>query len=443
VTIPNLRISTSGLTKSGTGVLVLSGPVVGAGPLTIHNGSISVTNTIANFGDVTGVLLNGGRLLFGATPTGPVTLPIQIGEATGIFDVASGVSLTVASTIADAPGATGALVNISAGTLILTGNNTYTGRTVISGGAISISQDNNLGSPAAAGIVAIPGSTVTTNGLIVTGSFSTNRQMILTGGTGAANINVTAGNTLTWNGPIDHIGTPINAFALQKLGTGTLVIGNTNNSFNGILTVAAGSLNVNGVIGPANNVGPGTAAENFGVVVASGASLGGTGTISRAIQITSGATLSPGNSVGTLTAHAVTLAGGSTWLNEWATALPRTGGVPANINTNDRLILNNSLILGSGNISINVDGTGLNFTLGQVYDYYVATVPALTGTLSQFIVTPQNFNIGGSFNTQWIGTDLVVSFTPIPEPGTTGFIGLAGLVGLTLRKRRRRAKTAA
>ncbi|UWN51657.1 Extracellular serine protease [Alcanivorax sp. ALC70] len=74
---------------------------------------------------------------------------------------------------------------------------------------------------------------------------------------------------------------------LTKAGTGTLVL-NGNNLFRGASRVDGGALIVNGAVAGST------------VTVADGALLGGTGTLGGA-RLTDGATLAPGNSIGTLT----------------------------------------------------------------------------------------------------------------------------------------------
>ena len=75
---------------------------------------------------------------------------------------------------------------------------------------------------------------------------------------------------------------------LTKTGLGTLVLSGSN-SYSGPTTISNGRLNVNGTIN----------SPAAGVVVNSGATLGGTGTITANI-VTINGTLNPGNSIGTL-----------------------------------------------------------------------------------------------------------------------------------------------
>ena len=118
--------------------------------------------------------------------------------------------------------------------------------------------------------------------------------------------------------------------ALTKAGTGIVTLNGTC-GFTGPVSVEAGSLIVNGSISDSANA----------VTVATGATLGGCGTINRPVTISDGGILSPGDSlltgsvgVGTLTVSNLTLSAGCTNLFEIGTA------------TNcDKVVVNGNLVL--------------------------------------------------------------------------------------------------
>jgi autotransporter-associated beta strand protein len=77
--------------------------------------------------------------------------------------------------------------------------------------------------------------------------------------------------------------------ALIKFGNGILNLSATNNNWAGVTSVSNGTLNVNGALLESANT----------LTVYSGAALGGTGTVSRPVQVLSGGTLSAGTPTGT------------------------------------------------------------------------------------------------------------------------------------------------
>jgi autotransporter-associated beta strand protein len=90
---------------------------------------------------------------------------------------------------------------------------------------------------------------------------------------------------------------------LEKLLNGTLVLNETN-AYSGTTTIRAGTLRVNGRIGP-------------DAVVVAGGTLGGTGTITGPVTVQPGGTLAPGESIGPLNlGNALVLQPGSTTLVE-------------------------------------------------------------------------------------------------------------------------------
>jgi len=185
----------------------------GTNALTLDGtGTASLSNTISNFQTLTK-------------------------QNTGTWDVTSSIA-----------GATA--VAVTGGTLILSGDSTYTGGTTIGAGTLQLGNGGTTGS--------IVGD-VTNNGAL-----AFNRS-----------------DTFTFPGVISGTG------SVSQIGAGTTVL-TANNTYTGATTVAAGTLIVNGSIG------------NSAVMVNSGATLGGIGTVGATI-INSGGTFAPGNSPGTMT----------------------------------------------------------------------------------------------------------------------------------------------
>jgi autotransporter-associated beta strand protein len=153
--------------------------------------------------------------------------------------------------------------------------------------------------------------------------------------------------------------------ALVKAGNGLLNLSATNNNWAGVTLVSNGTLNVNGAI----------LAKATNVIVYSGATLGGTGTIMRAVSVLNGGTLTAGagsNQTGTLT-------------------------------------ISSNLVLAAGaTVSVNVGGTGS----GQYSVIAVggSNVVSLTGVT--LAVNLNGYDLAG-------GSDLTIMTTPSGFGGTT------------------------
>jgi len=163
------------------------------------------------------------------------------------------------------------LVKTDSGTLVLAGENTYTGGTYIREGLVQIAADNALG-PATSGLEFGFGA------LRTTANMSSVRAVdIETLGA----LLPDPGSTLALSGPISGGGTLIK-------GAGGVLHLTGVSSLSGPTFVAAGVLRVDGDLG------------SSAVSVGDAASLTGNGTVGRT-ALAAGSTISPGNSIGTLT----------------------------------------------------------------------------------------------------------------------------------------------
>ncbi|UIJ44831.1 autotransporter-associated beta strand repeat-containing protein [Sphingomonas cannabina] len=187
---------------------------------------------------------------------------IRVGDGT---PAGAGYTATIASNLSG----TTQLVKTDAGTLVLSGTNTYTGGTAINGGTLSISADANLGD--ATGGLSINGGTLNT-----TATFGSNRAVDLAG---AGTFLTDAATTLTLNGAVSGAG------ALTKDGAGALVL-TAANSYAGGTTVSAGTLQIGngGTTGSiAGNVAnSGTLAFNRSDGAIFAGTISGTGAIDQA-----------------------------------------------------------------------------------------------------------------------------------------------------------------
>ncbi len=352
---------TNGITKAGTdSTLVLAANNTFGGPLTIDGGTVSFS-TAANLGTGNQIIAGGGmlttasitgggraRLLY--TGAGAITVPHDIKLVSGLFEPrsVSGTTLTLSGTISGP----GGILSNSSGTLILAGTNTYTGPTRIFGTAADtiISSDANLGAPSAL----LDLGATTGIGLQLAGNWTTSRQVNLS----ATSQLHTQGFTATLNGPMTG------ASALTKAGSGKMIM-TAASPYTGALTISAGTFEMNGTLGPSSS----------GVTIASSAAVGGTGTIYRTITVSSGGIVAPGQSVGVLTANALSL---TTSTLNWE----------SNGSIFDRMDLIGGLTL-SGTSTLNLTGAAVS-----AGSYTLMNFASVTGTASNLAV---GTNLGGAF----------------------------------------------
>ena len=293
----------AGITKTGAGTLVLSGAntytgvtqvavgvLLGNGDGSFGASGAGSGTTVADGaalqlqGSITvasesltlnGAGINGSgalRNLSGAnTWGGPIVL---VSDAT-IDSGAVGQPLTLAGPIGGAAG----LTKVGAGTLTLSGSNSYTGVTTVANGTLRLQSSGGLGTGGAGG-----GGTTIANGaaLQLEGAIVVANETLSLSGTGIAGtgaLHSTAGNN-QWNGAIVLASDSAIAAAdgstltmggntggsgeLTKVGTGTLVFPNSN-SYTGTTTIQQGVLSI------ASGGALGTVAA--GTVVADGAQL--------------------------------------------------------------------------------------------------------------------------------------------------------------------------
>jgi fibronectin-binding autotransporter adhesin len=328
-------ISGSGgsLTKVGTGTLTLTGTNTYTGGNTFREGTVSVS-TIGNGGSSGGIggagngiafmVFDGGALQYtGASASSHRSYTINAGKM-AIWDVTTNtLTLTGASAVT-----TGGLQKKGAGTLVISGNNGHTGTTLVSEGTLTY----GIASALSTGAVTVDGATATLN--LSTFSDSVGAVLVDNGGT------ITGSGTLTSTDGFEirsgTVSAPLaGSVALLKTGSGTAVLSGSN-TYTGQTTVSEGTLTVNG------SLANGAAATD--VVVQSGASLSGSGTISGALGVSSGGTLAPGAGVGILTTGSVGLASSATF------SIEIEGDVPGT--SHDRLHVNGTVQLGSANLVI-------------------------------------------------------------------------------------------
>lgn len=386
----NVRLNIS---KIATGTASFQNLIMDNGQLALFGGSTisgSQTLVVNNLSGTGGVIGTSNEAASNNTGAGVLLI-----DTTGTSTY-GGVMTNAAGTPGAGTAASFALVKSGVGMQILTGSSSYTAGTTINGGVLQLGNGGTSGS--------------------ITGNVSTTSS----GATLAFNRSdaYAFSGTISGNGQISQIGT----------GTTTL---NGNNTYTGKTTIAAGTL----LLAAASNniassseiqVGSAGTLDVSGVAgftLASGQVLAGSGTVTGALVVGSGATLAPGNSPGTMTfSNDLTLAIGST----------------SNFEINGLTTGLYDLVQGgAGSQAVSFNGT-----LNLIFQTDFAT----NGTIKVFDFE----SYSGSFttvNSSGLASGYTASFnaltgevTVVPEPGACTLIGL-GIGALLLRARgRRRAR---
>jgi autotransporter-associated beta strand protein len=322
------------LTKNGLGNLTLAGQNAYTGATTINAGTLQI-----GAGSTTGSLstsssiINNGTLAFNRTNT--------ITQGTDFASVISG---------------TGNLIQAGTGNLVLSGNNTYTGATMISAGTLEIASTGRLGGGSYA-------QNITNNGAFL---YSGTNNQTLSGvisGTGALTHNTTGGNTttLTLTGNNTYTGATTvsagilniqHANALGGSANGTTVASGAVLQLQGGITIASEALTLNG-----SGVGNG------------GALVNSSGNNEWAGNITIGSALTR---IHANTGTTLTISGNIT--NNAGGALHFQGPTGANI-------IVSGIISGNGSLNTNTTGFPVSLTLSGNNTYTGKSI-FNTGTIS-------------------------------------------------------------
>ncbi len=350
-------------TKSGPGKVITTGGT-GSGLLFIHQGTWQFGNggTAGGFNS-TNTIINNASLVVDRSDTIWLTNSIQ---------------------------GTGSLTKNGAGTLNLGTTSTYTGSTIVNAGLISIGGTNSFG--------ATSGLTLNGGGIQWNANTADITALPVTIGGSGATFD-TNGNNVTF----------ASAFAsgssgsLTKNGVGSLTLSATND-YSGGTTVNAGKL----LVSATNATGTGN------VTVNTGASIGGSGTIAGTLNVTSGADLTPGASVGTLTTGGLSLQAGSTATFEFDSG-------------NDQVAVSTSggLTINGGAITL-LNASALPFTTPGTYTLitYSGTLNG-AGASALSVANPQagfgyTFNNTGSAVTLTIATTGLVANWNVDSDGNWG-----------------------
>jgi len=431
--------------------------VFGGGTLQYTGSTAAATDRLFTIGNAAGnaATLDASGTSLSAFVNFSNTDPIAFGTASPRTLTLTGSNAganTLAAAIGENAGAT-SIVKSGAGSWTLSGRNTYSGTTTISAGTLEVAVGSAIGDTSAVSIANVAGARLLVSSSETIGSLS---------GGGVSGGDVALGfNTLTlgdatstsFAGVISGVGG-----SLVKQGAGSLVLTGLN-TYTGGTAINAGTLSIgsagtiNGtsgvlVTGSTFNYDNATTALTKPLAFAgTGGTIGGTGLIGVDLVITSGNTLSPGNSPGILSQNGNqtwSVGGNYNWQMYDATAAAGTGF--------DRMTINGSLsILPGFNFNIwslsavgpDSNGAALNFDPNANGSWIVASASSglvnATNLSAVSIFTAANNGTGGFANTfsgtfslmqgdGTIGTvnDVVLMYT-VPEPGgcLPGLLGVA------------------
>ena len=458
-----------GTTLSAGTLLGGNNNAFGTGTLNLNAGTLAADSSTARA--FTNDVVIGGNVTFGQAGGGTGALTFSnadLGTSVRTLTVSNS-STTFVGVVSN----TGGITKAGAGTLTLSGANTYTGATTINAGTLQIGDGGTTGSIAS------------TSGINNNGTLAYNRSDNLSASyaiSGNGNVTKAGAGTLTLFGANSYSGgTLLSAGALKgdttslqgaitnnaaaifdaatngtyagvmsgtgtvaKSGAGTLTLTATN-SYNGSTTVEAGKLVVNGAI------------SNSAVTVRSNAVLGGSGSVGSTI-IANGATIAPGNSPGTLSIN-----GDLVWSNggnyDWEVfKVAQNGGVAGTdwdlINISGALDLTNLSGAPYFNINLlslsgtNTPGALAGFTNTSNYSWQIAGAgsPVNTNYFNYININTTNFasynNIGSGLFALELrngGKDLYLTYSsgaPVPEPGTWAAAALLALAAGCAARRR-------
>ena len=457
VTISGNILNTGGISKTNAGILVLSGSgntfsggvtlgqgtlrvgnnsALGTGAFTINSGTFAsdgaAARTITN-----GVTMGGNATLGDATGTGALTLSnVNLAQATRTLTV--GNNTTIAGVISNGGATAAGLTKAGSGTLTLSGANTYSGGTLVSGGrlvgdtrslqgvitnnaAVTFDQSTN-GTYASAlsgtgslvksgnGSVTFSGANSYSGGTMVSGGALVGDTRSLQGAitnTAAVTFNQTTNGSYT--GLMSGTGG-----TLTKSGNGTVTL-TANNTYTGATTIGGGRLVVNGSQG------------SSAVTVASGASLGGSGTVGA---LTVSGLVAPGNSIGTLSAGNTTFNGGGSfeleifdWVNSPGTGwdlLAVTGNLTLSNTSGSPFAINLVSLQDSSTPGLSTDwNQNVNFT--NTFITYSGSLLGTSFASNLFTVNTNSFlnPVNGTFSITSVSNGLALLYTTSFAPSST------------------------
>lgn len=448
-TMLNYSAGSSAVTISSN-LLLNDAYITAARTYTFTNGSGQALNLN---GDIT--------VDFNSSPTGTTTLSFVTGTAASSFTLGSQILKGVnGGTLAFSFGSGGTSQSNALainGTFYVNGDNSaVTGGTRINGGTVVISDGKALGtgtitfgsSGARGAMTLLADADITvTNSLSMSGASTSQTTIGVTAGreatfSGGFNLNAFdstpdpvftagAGGKAIFTGVLNVSGDVARGAKIE--GPGVVSFAATSgNTFRGLIQVNSGTLLLMNTTGSATGSANLLTAGDPGVIIASGAALGGTGISTTKVSAAAA------NSI--ITAGDMTKAGVSS-----IGTLHLTGGLVADSGLTFNYDIDGTSVdvVDFGSAAVSIAGTAtFNFTsLGTVetgHDYTLFTGSGDWSSISASFVFngPSGFTV--SSHTFDAGSNiLTVQFAAVPEPAAAAMLaGLAMLAGASLRRRR-------
>lgn len=418
---------TIALTKTGTGTLTLGGSNTFTGGVTINGGALQLANAgslnsstpnTVTFGPSAAVgtklQLNGYSVTIGALATNATPGTVIIENANSLaatLTVNQATNTTFAGVLQNGTGAgTLGLTKSGAGTLTLTGNNTFTGTATISAGTLALSGGAAIADGAAVSLANTAGAILLLNANETIGSLAG-------GGTTGGNVNLQS-FTLTTGGATNYAGAISGTGSLIKTGSGVFTLSGTNTS-TGTTTVSAGTLALSGgnaiadtaTVSLANTTGAIlqlNASEIIGALTGGGATGGNLNL--QTFTLTTGGTNSDSTYGGAISGTGSLVKTGTgkltlSGINTYTGATTINGGGSLSVgDINNALGSTSSIALSNGTLSYT--GNNATFTRGYTVSSSGGQIDTTTAgqtlTLSGgnvAITSTGNFTVGGAGNT--------------------------------------------